>query len=197
MSNDHPEKPASEFVNRAGEKLAFALDHFGCAVAGLSIADLGSQMGGFVDCLLQRGAQQVYSVDTCYGTLAWKLRNDPRVVVLERHNALHVRLAGPVGGVTIDVGWTRQQKILPKALKLLGPEGGWILSLLKPQYEAHDHERKGGVVIDGAEEAILDRVLDGAREAGLPLKGHVRSALRGGKGNPEFFLYLEKPPHDV
>ncbi|MGD2108262.1 MAG: SAM-dependent methyltransferase [Phycisphaerae bacterium] len=128
-------EPASHpYVSRGGEKLAAALDHFQIDVSGVVCADLGSHVGGFVDCLLQRGAAKVYSVDTSYGTLAWKLRRDPRVVVLERTNAMHVSLPEPVNLVTIDVGWTRQAKILPNVAKLLAPSG-FVITLIKPQYE--------------------------------------------------------------
>jgi len=129
-------EPASQsYVSRGGEKLAAALDHFGIDVTELVCADLGSHIGGFVDCLLQRGVAKVYSVDTSYGTLAWKLRRDPRVVVMERTNAMHVTLPEPVDLVTIDVGWTPQAKILPNVAKLLKP-GGHVVTLIKPQYEA-------------------------------------------------------------
>ena len=112
---------SSKYVSRGGEKLAAALDHFDIDVADRVCADLGSHVGGFVDCLVQRGAARVYSVDTSYGTLAWKLRRDPRVVVLERTNAMHVVLPEPVDLVTIDVGWTPQSKILPGTAGLLRP----------------------------------------------------------------------------
>ncbi len=185
------------YVTRAGVKLAHALREFGIDPAGLVVADLGSHQGGFVDCLLRHGARRVYSVDTCYGTLAWKLRHDERVVVLERHNALHLELDGRIDGVTIDVGWTKQEKILPVAHRLVGD--GFVVSLLKPQYEALPGEVRKGVVRDGAEEAILGRVLDWIRGAGLPLRGWVRSPIRGGKGNPEFLIHLDgrTPDDDV
>ncbi len=112
---------SSKYVSRGGEKLAAALNHFEIDVSDLVCADLGSHVGGFVDCLVQRGAARVYSVDTSYGTLAWKLRRDPRIVVLERTNAMHVVLPEPVDLVTIDVGWTPQSKILPGAAGLLRP----------------------------------------------------------------------------
>ncbi len=107
------------YVSRGGDKLAAALDYFGLDATDRVCADLGSHVGGFVDCLLQRGAARVYAVDTCYGTLAWKLRRNPRVVVRERTNAMHVSLPEPVDLVTIDVGWTPQSKILPNAARLL------------------------------------------------------------------------------
>ena len=115
-----------DYVSRGGDKLAAALDHFERDVTGRVCADLGSHVGGFVDCLLGRGAARVYAVDTSYGTLAWKLRRDPRVVPLERTNAIHVELIEPVDLVTIDVGWTPQAKILPNVARMIetppGPE---------------------------------------------------------------------------
>ena len=135
----------TKYVGRGGEKLAWALDHFGVDVTGLICCDLGSNVGGFVDCLLQRGATKVYSVDTSYGTLAWTLRQDPRVIVMERTNALHVELPEAVDLVTCDVGWTKQAKVLPRAMGLLAP-GGVIISLLKPQYEAARDEIMRGKI---------------------------------------------------
>jgi 23S rRNA (cytidine1920-2'-O)/16S rRNA (cytidine1409-2'-O)-methyltransferase len=102
------------FVSRAGLKLDHALTAFAVDVTGLVCADLGCNAGGFTDCLLQRGAAKVYAVDTGYGALDWKLRKDPRVVVMERTNAMHVTLPEPVGFVCIDVAWTRQRRILPR-----------------------------------------------------------------------------------
>lgn len=123
------------FVSRGGEKLAAALDGFNVDVTGRVCADLGSHVGGFVDCLLQRGAAKVYAVDTCYGTLAWKLRRDPRVVVRERTNAMHVTLPEQVDLVTVDVAWTPQARILPNAARLVLPTGT-VVTLIKPHYEA-------------------------------------------------------------
>ena len=124
------EAASEPYVSRGGEKLAAALDRFGLDVTGLVCADLGSHVGGFVDCLLRRGAARVHSVDTAYGTLAWKLRRDSRVVVYERTNAMHVSLPEPVDLVTIDVGWTPQVRILPNVARLVtparaGPERGF------------------------------------------------------------------------
>src|SRR3569623_3840043 len=111
------------FVSRAGQKLDHALTAFAIDVAGLTCADLGSNVGGFVDVLLQRGAAKVYAVEKGYGVLEWKLRKDPRVVVMERTNAMHVTLPEKVDLVTIDVAWTRQRHILPAARLLLKDEG--------------------------------------------------------------------------
>src|SRR5687767_8878918 len=108
------------YVSRGGLKLAAALDAFGIDPPGYVCADLGSNVGGFVDCLLQRGAKKVYAVDTGYGVLAYKLRIDPRVVVMERTNAMHVELPEVVDLITIDVAWTPQHRILPNAIRLSG-----------------------------------------------------------------------------
>src|SRR3954462_8986128 len=124
-----------EFVSRAGQKLHHALVTFGVSPEGKICADLGSNTGGFVDCMLQLGAVKVYAVDTGYGVLEYKLRKDPRVVVMERTNAMHVKLPEKVGLVTIGVAWTKQRNILPNA-RLLLAEGGEVVTLIKPHYEA-------------------------------------------------------------
>lgn len=176
-------------MTRAGEKLAFALDHFGLNPAGLVCADLGCHAGGFTDCLLRRGATRVYAVDTARNILDWNLRTDPRVVLMERTNALHVQLPEPVHLVAVDVGWTPQRLIVPHALCLLKP-GGAVISLIKPHYEASDAERKGGRVRDEFVEAVVERVVEGLREVG-EVRGPVESPLRGGKGgNREFFVLV-------
>lgn len=182
------------YVGRGGEKLEWAINEFSVQVEGLVCCDLGSNVGGFVDCLLQHGATKVYSVDTSYGTLAWTLRNDDRVIVMERTNALHVEIPEKVDLVTCDVGWTKQEKVLPKATSLLKP-GGKILSLLKPQYEAKRDEmekgRKGRVKEDSLVH-ILSRVKESAEQTGFKLSGPSRAPFLGGKGkNPEFYFLLE------
>src|SRR5579859_7339270 len=121
----------NQYVSRAGGKLEFALQEFKISVKDLIVADFGSSTGGFVDCLLQNGAKKVYAVETGYGVLDWKLRNDPRVIVMERTNAIHVELPEKVDLITIDTSWTRQRNILPNALKNL-KEGRKIISLIKP-----------------------------------------------------------------
>ncbi len=172
--------------------MAWALKHFSVDVVGKTCCDLGSHVGGFVDALLQHGAAKVYSVDTSYGTLAWTLRNDSRVVVMERNNALHVELPEKVDLVTCDVGWTKQEKVLPKAASLLKPDG-YILSLLKPQYEAEKDEMikgKGRVKGDA-----LDRIVAVTRRTaesiGAPVRGPDLTPFLGGKGkNPEYFMLI-------
>jgi len=158
-------------------------------VAGKVAADLGCNVGGFTDCLLQRGATRVYAVDTAYGVLAWTLRKDPRVVVTERTNALHVTLPEPVDVVTIDVGWTRQEKILPVAAKLLKP-GGMLLSLIKPHYESDQARRQQGVLSAAESAAQLDLVVMQIKALGFAVRGVVQSPIQGQKGNVEFVAWL-------
>ncbi len=180
------------YVGRGGEKMAWALEWSGLKPEGWTCCDLGSHVGGFVDALLRAGAARVHSVDTCYGTFAWTLRNDPRVVLHERTNALHVELPEKVRLVTCDVGWTRQEKVLPKALSLLEP-GGHVLSLVKPQYEAEKSEmEKGrGRVLDAALERIVKDVSALAASFGHPVSGPAMTPFLGGKGkNPEYFMLI-------
>src|SRR5437773_5100228 len=133
------------FVSRAGQKLEHALTSFGIDVKGLTCADLGCSTGGFTDCLLQHGAAKVYAIDTGYGVLDWKLRKDPRVVVMERTNAMHVELPELVDLVTIDVAWTKQRIILPAAARALSSTGA-VVTLIKPHYEAEPKMLRGGVL---------------------------------------------------
>ena len=125
---------AQQFVSRGGEKLAAALDAFGIDPTGMTCADFGANVGGFTDCLLRRGAAKVFAIDTGYGELAWTLRNDPRVVVMERTNALYCHVPQPVDLVTIDMAWTPQVRSVPAAAGWLAPDGR-IISLLKCHYE--------------------------------------------------------------
>lgn len=180
------------YVGRGGEKLNWALTEFNLDIAGKICCDLGSNVGGFVDCLLQRGAQKVYSVDTSYGTLAWNLRNDNRVVVMERTNALYVKLPELVDVITTDVGWTKQEKILPHALTLIHDQGK-IVSLLKPQYEAEKNDIKRGTVNAAVLPEILSRVTALASELGILLHPPILSPFSGGKAkNPEYYFLLKR-----
>lgn len=189
------EETAQPYVSRGGIKLAAALDAFGVDPAGFVCADLGSNVGGFVDCLLQRGASKVYAVDTGYGTLAWKLRKDSRVVVMERTNAMHVVLDGPVDLVTIDVAWTPQRHILPNAVKLLRPQGS-IITLIKPHYEADKNQLDKGVLKADAVEETLSAVLDRIRAMSLQVVGTIESPIAGQKGNVEYLSHLRPfQPH--
>jgi 23S rRNA (cytidine1920-2'-O)/16S rRNA (cytidine1409-2'-O)-methyltransferase len=195
-----------DYVSRSGHKLAAALDHFNVDVGGLVCADLGSHVGGFVDCLLHRGAARVYSVDTCYGTLAWRLRRDERVVVLERTNAMHVSLPEAVSLVTIDVGWTPQAKVLPNAAALLaGPEGpksvpshrtqGRVLTLIKPHYEALGEQLDSGVLPDEDVDRVVETVLEQVLRSGWSVLGTCPSPIRGHGGNAEVFALLSHEGH--
>ena len=179
------------YVTRGGLKLEAALAAFGVDVADAVACDLGSHQGGFVDCLLAHGARKVYSVDTSYGTLAWTLRRDGRVVVMERTNALHVELPEPVSIVTADLGWTRQEKFVPHAMELLAP-GGALISLLKPQYEAHDSERVRGVVLPGRIQDVRRRVCDRLADVGVPVEQFIESPIGGRKGNLEYLLLFTR-----
>lgn len=172
------------YVSRAGLKLAAALDAFEIDPAGWVCADLGCNVGGFTDCLLQHGAARVYAVDTGYGALAWALRKDARVVVMERTNALHVELPEPVALAAIDVGWTRQHFILPAARRLVA-KGGSVVTLIKPHYEAEANELRRGVLPDDRIEAILERVRERVRGVGLSIDRIVESPIKGQKGNRE------------
>ena len=172
-------------------KLAAGLTEFDLDVTGLVCADFGSHVGGFVDCLLQRGAARVYSVDTSYGTLAWTLRKDPRVIVLERTNALHVELPQPVDLVTVDVGWTPQHLILPVALGALAPNGV-IVSLIKPHYEADPSRLRRGVLPDDECDPVLRQVEDRLSESSIQLSAMVESPIRGRGGNREFLALIRR-----
>jgi len=181
--------PIPLFVSRGGDKLSAALGAFHLDVAGLVAADLGSHVGGFVDCLLQRGARRVYSIDTSYGTLAWKLRKDARVVVCERANAMHVTLPERVDLVTIDVGWTRQERILPSAEKMLSPEGH-VVTLIKPHYEASPDQLVDGVLPEDLVEPVVQEVLARIKSFGWAVRGTTPSPIPGHGGNREVFALL-------
>lgn len=200
--NDRLELEAPErYVSRGGFKLEHGLDHFNVAVEGLTAIDLGASTGGFTDCLLQRGAARVYAVDVGQGQLAWKLRQDPRVTVLEKTNARDLtrdRLPGAfelADLIVIDCSFISLRKLLPNAVALLRPSGR-IVALIKPQFEAGkaDADRGAGVITDPA---IHARVLTDLREfveahTGLRWCGVTESPLLGPAGNKEFLVLLEK-----
>jgi 23S rRNA (cytidine1920-2'-O)/16S rRNA (cytidine1409-2'-O)-methyltransferase len=183
--------PPHRYVSRGGDKLEAALQHFAVDVTGLVCADLGSHVGGFVDCLLRRGAARVYSVDTAYGILAWKLRKEPRVTVLERSNAMHVALPEPVEVVTVDVGWTPQSKILPSVARLISPAAR-VITLIKPHYEASENLLVNGVLPDERVDEVVEAVLGDVRSRGWTVHGEFLSPLRGHGGNREVFALLTR-----
>lgn len=181
-----PSSDAHPFVGRGGHKLAHALDEFALDVTGMVGADFGCNVGGFTDCLLQRGAAKVYAVDTGYGALDYKLRMDPRVVVMERTNALHAE--APEGGVdlvVVDLAWTPQKRAVPAALSWLRPNGH-VITLIKPHYEAEPFGMKDrldrGVLSEPDAEVVLDLVLRSLPELGVRVEHCVRSPIVGGAG---------------
>ena len=181
-------KARPPFVSRGGEKLEAALVRFGLDTEGMVAADVGASTGGFTDCLLQRGAFRVYAIDVGYGQFDWRLRNDSRVVVMERTNARYLEsLPELVDLVTADVSFISLRLILPAAVHWLR-SSGQVVALIKPQFEAgRRHVGKGGVVRDpSVHRRVLERVLNVAAELDLGLRGLMPSPLRGPAGNVEF-----------
>ena len=191
---------AEKFVSRGGHKLEHALIHFKLDVAGLTALDLGASTGGFTDCLLQHGAEKVFAVDVGQGQLAWKLRTDKRVVVMEKTNARFLTCKDfepqpPADIIVVDCSFISLKKILPPAVPLLKPDGK-IVALIKPQFEAGKAEAdKGrGVITDPV---VHQRVLAELQEfvaaqSGLCWRGVVESPLLGPAGNKEFLALIEK-----
>jgi 23S rRNA (cytidine1920-2'-O)/16S rRNA (cytidine1409-2'-O)-methyltransferase len=183
------------YVSRGGDKLEHALRALAIDVTGLVALDVGASTGGFTDCLLQHGTSRVYAVDVGYGQLDYKLRNDPRVVVMERTNIRELtELPGSPDIATIDASFIGLEKVLPAVTKLLKP-GGRILALIKPQFQAKRSEvRKGGVVKDPlTHAAVIGRVVAWAADNGLRLVGLTTSPLLGPAGNKEFFVLWRAP----
>lgn len=180
------------YVSRGGFKLAGALEAFALDVSGRVCADVGACTGGFTDVLLQNGAARVYAIDVGYGQLDWKIRQDARVVVLERTNARHLEaLPEPVSFVAIDVSFISLRLVLPAVRRWLAPQAD-IVALIKPQFEAgRDQVGKGGIVKDPA---IHRQVLDGLtawfKENQLYPAGLIRSPIAGSEGNVEFLVWL-------
>jgi 23S rRNA (cytidine1920-2'-O)/16S rRNA (cytidine1409-2'-O)-methyltransferase len=188
---------ALRYVGRGGLKLEAAIMQFGINAAGTVAADIGASTGGFTDCLLQHGAVRVYAIDVGYGQLAWSLRQDPRVRVIDRMNIRTLppnRIPEPVDLATIDVSFISLTKVLPKAAELVKPHG-MIIALVKPQFEVGKGEvGKGGIVRDPAKrERALDGIVRFAEGMGLISKGVMQSPITGQKGNVEYLIYLVKP----
>lgn len=202
MVSDH-------FVSRGGEKLQAAIGNWSASrrmkIENLTCLDVGSSTGGFVDCLLQNGAKKVYALDTAYGELAWKLRNDPRVVVIERTNILHMQSlpktntsgeskptpeVAKVDLITIDAGWTKLELVLPVVQKFL-KEGGIIIALLKPHYEADKKLLIKGVLSSELAEKVKDEAVKRIKDLGFMIYDQMESPILGGGGNKEFLLYIK------
>jgi 23S rRNA (cytidine1920-2'-O)/16S rRNA (cytidine1409-2'-O)-methyltransferase len=191
VAPDHP------YVGRGGVKLAHALDTFSIPVAGRNALDIGASTGGFTDALLQRGASRVVALDVGHGQLDWKLRNDPRVDVIERVNARSLTIAdlppgrAPFDIITIDVSFISLKLILPVVPPLLADTGD-VVALVKPQFEAGRAEiGKGGIVRDdGVRARVLEDVTNAADALGLGREGAIESPISGMEGNREFLLHL-------
>ena len=189
-----------QFVSRGGEKLQGAIDAFGLdPLDDLICADVGASTGGFTDCLLQHGAKKVYAIDVGYGVLHWKLRNDPRVISMEKTNARDVRqLPEPIDLVTIDASFISLKILLPGIRNWLKSADSSVIGLIKPQFEAGKEEaaRGAGVIRDPAVHAsVLREVLSFAEDNGFGIIGLTVSPLVGPKGNVEFLVWLKPKAH--
>src|SRR6185369_7415138 len=187
-------KPTRKYVGRGALKLESALDYFHVDLQGKTALDIGASTGGFTDCMLQRRAERVFAVDVGYGQLDWKLRNDPRVVVLEKTNIRYLNrsaLPDDVELATIDASFISLKLILP-CVKALLPETHEVIALIKPQFEVGKGKvGKGGVVRSAAEHArVIDEIEETAATIGYNSRGVIESPLLGPKGNKEFLLYL-------
>ena len=184
------------FVGRGGQKLEHALARFGVDVAGMVAADIGASTGGFTDCLLQRGVARVYAVDVGYGVIDYRLRTDPRVVLMERTNARYLELLPEAIDIAvIDVSFISLTKVLPAVRRLLRDDGE-IVALIKPQFEARREEvGRGGIVRELETHArVIGRVAAWCAVHGLRVRGLTVSPILGGEGNREFLIRLRKDP---
>ncbi len=183
------------FVSRGGLKLDKSIKSFGIDLNGLVCADIGASTGGFTDCMLQNGASKVYSIDVGYGQLAWKLRNDPRVVNMERTNIryLDVSLVENIMFISIDVSFISLKLVLPVAYEILG-EGGHLVALIKPQFEAGREEvGKKGVVRDiNIHKKVIKNAVSTAFDIGFTVLDIDYSPIKGPEGNIEYLMYLKK-----
>jgi 23S rRNA (cytidine1920-2'-O)/16S rRNA (cytidine1409-2'-O)-methyltransferase len=189
-------KPIRKYVGRGALKLESALDHFKIDVQGKTALDIGASTGGFTDSMLQRGVEKVYTVDVGYGQLDWKLRNDPRVVVIEKMNARFLtreRVQELVDLCVIDVSFISLTLILPNAIALLKPDGV-ILALIKPQFELQRSDvGKGGIVRDPRlHQKAQDKIVAFVNDLGHLVEGIAPAAIKGADGNQEFFACIRK-----
>lgn len=186
--------PPLAFVSRGGLKLEAALKHFRIDPQGFICMDVGASTGGFTDCLLQAGASRVYAIDVGYGQLAWKLRQDSRVVVIERTNIRHLernRIADAIDLATIDASFISLKIVIPAVAAFL-ESGAAIVALIKPQFEVGKGQvGKGGVVKDPQQHAeVIDGLTAFCRDRGLGCRGVIPSPVLGPKGNREFLIHL-------
>ncbi|GAB1721218.1 MAG: 16S/23S rRNA (cytidine-2'-O)-methyltransferase TlyA [Nitrospira sp.] len=186
----------SPYVGRGGEKLAGALNQFHIDPSGMVCFDVGCSTGGFTDCLLQRGATRVYAVDVGYGQFEWRLRQDPRVVLMERTNVRYLEpgaIAEPIDLIVIDVSFISLTLVLPAVISHLTPAGS-IITLIKPQFEVGKGlVGRGGIVRDdGLREATVEKVVACAMRLGLELAGRMESPIEGRKGNREFLAWFRR-----
>jgi 23S rRNA (cytidine1920-2'-O)/16S rRNA (cytidine1409-2'-O)-methyltransferase len=189
-------KTPRPYVSRGGLKLAAGLDRFAIPTAGAICADVGASTGGFTDCLLQRGAAKVYAIDVGYGQLAWKLRSDPRVVVMDRTHVRYVEsLPEPIGVAVVDASFISLRSILPSVLKWLTSDAH-LVTLIKPQFEAgRERVGRGGVVRDaGVQAEVLRSIWQAAIAIGFSPIDLIRSPLTGPAGNVEFLMWLRPGP---
>jgi 23S rRNA (cytidine1920-2'-O)/16S rRNA (cytidine1409-2'-O)-methyltransferase len=189
-------KPSRKYVGRGALKLESALDHFHIEVHGKKALDIGASTGGFTDCMLQRGAEKVYAVDVGYGQLDWKIRNDPRVIVLEKINARFLtdeQIPELVDICVIDVSFISLTLVLPNALALLKATGV-ILALIKPQFELQRSEvGKGGIVRDPRlHQMAQDKIVAFVDNVGHVVTGIVPASIKGADGNQEFLACIRK-----
>jgi 23S rRNA (cytidine1920-2'-O)/16S rRNA (cytidine1409-2'-O)-methyltransferase len=189
-------KPSRKYVGRGGLKLESALDHFQIDLQGKTALDIGASTGGFTDCMLQRGAAKVYAVDVGYGQFDWKLRNDPRAIVLEKINARFLtrdQIPELVDVCVIDVSFISLTLILPNALALLKPTG-MILALIKPQFELQRADvGKGGIVRDPRlHQKAQDKIVAFVNDLGHVVAGIAPAAIKGTDGNQEFFACIRR-----
>lgn len=189
-------KPSCLYVSRGGLKLQGALDTFVYDPTGQICADIGASSGGFTDCLLQHGASKVYAVDVGYGQLDWKLRQDPRVVVIERFNARKItkdQIPEVIDLAVIDSSFISLTKLIPPLLPLFGKQMN-LIALIKPQFELpREKVPKGGVVLDPLlHDEAINKIQLFCQRLGLTSRGVVRSPIVGPKGNSEFLIYLTR-----
>lgn len=181
-----------EFVSRAGHKLQHAISEFKLKLDDLICADFGCNLGGFTDCLLQNGAKKVYSVDTSKNCLEWNLRNNPKVIILEKTNAMHVDLPEKVDLISSDVAWTKQDKILPSIYRNL-KDGALAITLIKPHYEAERNELYKGKVKEEFLDEIIENIKLKFNENSFTLLNLTESPITGRSGkNTEYLALIKK-----